>query len=92
MANEQYNDYQRANMMLDSLLGAQARAVWLCARVDGTPVHVIAAEQELSIGAVRDMLATADWILDRLAIVPPEPAKPPLRPCLGGFHQIGDGE
>ena len=82
--------YQRANEIVDALLGAQARAIWLAARVDGKDVREIAKEHGISVGQARTILAAADFNLSQADIVPPEPPKPPLKTNWAGFHQIGD--
>lgn len=80
------NDYQKANMLLDVLLGAQGRAIWLLARVDGKGLFEIAKEHRLSIGRVREILAAADYAVDQAKLAPPEPARKPLRTNWNGFN------
>jgi len=80
------NDYQKANMLLDVLLGSQARAIWLCARVDGKDVREIAKEHRISVGRARELLASADYAIEQAKLAPVEPPKRPLRTNWNGFN------
>lgn len=86
------NKYMEINELLDKVLGPEARAIWLCARVDEKPSYVIAREFNKSVGEINDILKTADFAVEEFIKLEPEPRKPPVKPAINGFHAIGDGE
>ena len=85
------NQYHQINLALDMLLGSEARAIWLCSRVDEQPSHVIAKEFGKTVGEINDILKTCDWAINTCIQVD-DPNRVPLPTAVNGFHDIGDGE
>lgn len=86
------NKYNEINKLLDDVLGTEARAIWLCSRIDEKPSHVIAKEFGKSVGEINDILKTCDWAIGKFVSVPKDPPKSPVPVAVNGFHDIGDGE
>lgn len=84
------NPVQQANEALGTVLGAVGRAVWLAVRVDDQPIGRVAKEFKISVGKVRDILASGDYAASFIRIKQPQ-QDGTYHPNYGGFHAAEEG-